>query len=99
TGAGSLAGGITAQGLSEETVGRLFAAVMAIIAVMMLRTLNRRDTPVGVSASPEFLGGTYDDLESGGKVTYQVRRLPVALIASFIAGNVSSLLGIGGGVI
>jgi uncharacterized protein len=32
-------------------------------------------------------------------VTYRVRRLPVALAASFIAGNVSSLLGIGGGVI
>jgi uncharacterized membrane protein YfcA len=28
-----------------------------------------------------------------------VKRLPVALFASFIAGNVSSLLGIGGGII
>jgi uncharacterized membrane protein YfcA len=32
-------------------------------------------------------------------VTYRVKRLPVALAASFIAGNVSSFLGIGGGVI
>jgi uncharacterized membrane protein YfcA len=99
TAAGSLAGGITAQLLSEETVRQLFAVVMAIIAVTMLRTLNRRNPLAGVSGSPGFLGGTYDDLESGGKVTYQVKRLPVALIASFIAGNVSSLLGIGGGVI
>jgi uncharacterized membrane protein YfcA len=32
-------------------------------------------------------------------VTYRVKRLPLALVASFVAGNVSSLLGLGGGVI
>ncbi len=32
-------------------------------------------------------------------VTYRVKRLPAALAASFVAGNVSSLLGIGGGII
>src|SRR3989442_13796621 len=32
-------------------------------------------------------------------VTYRIKRLPVALIASFVAGNISSLLGIGGGII
>ena len=30
---------------------------------------------------------------------YRIKRLPLALGASFVAGNVSSLLGIGGGVI
>ena len=44
TAAGSLAGGITAQLLSEDTVRRLFAAVMAVIAVLMLRTLNQKNT-------------------------------------------------------
>src|SRR6476661_2199899 len=44
TAAGSLAGGITAQGLDEQTIRRLFAAAMAIIAVVMLRSLNRRNT-------------------------------------------------------
>src|SRR5882672_8411644 len=32
-------------------------------------------------------------------VTYRAKRLPVALVASFVAGNMSSLLGIGGGFI
>src|SRR5919199_5474555 len=31
--------------------------------------------------------------------TYRVKRVPVALVASFLAGNVSSLLGIGGGIV
>jgi uncharacterized membrane protein YfcA len=45
------------------------------------------------------LGGRYVEQESGGVVCYRVKRLPLAMFASFVAGNVSSLLGIGGGVI
>jgi uncharacterized membrane protein YfcA len=50
-------------------------------------------------ADPGALGGRYHEEESGGTVTYRVRRLPLAIVTSFVAGNVSSLLGIGGGVI
>jgi uncharacterized membrane protein YfcA len=32
-------------------------------------------------------------------VTYRVKRMPVALLSSFAAGNVSALLGLGGGVL
>jgi uncharacterized membrane protein YfcA len=32
-------------------------------------------------------------------VTYRIKRLPLALTASFVAGNVSSLLGLGGGIV
>jgi uncharacterized membrane protein YfcA len=99
TAAGSLAGGITAQLLSEDTVRRVFAAVMAIIAILMLRTLDQRNTVAGTSVDPGLLGGRYDDAQSGEVVTYRVKRLPLALIASFVAGNVSALLGLGGGVI
>jgi uncharacterized membrane protein YfcA len=99
TAAGSLAGGITAQLLSEDTIRRLFAAMMAVIALLMLRTLNQRVTIPGTSVDPGLLGGQFEDLQSGGLVTYRVKRLPLALVASFVAGNVSSLLGIGGGVI
>jgi len=45
------------------------------------------------------LGGRFYEEESGGVVAYRIKRVPLALFASFIAGNVSSLLGIGGGVI
>jgi uncharacterized membrane protein YfcA len=99
TAAGSLLGGITAQRLAAETVRRLFAVVMTIVAVIMLSRLNRRNVIAGDAADPGVLGGRYQEEESGGVVTYRVKRLPVALAASFIAGNVSSLLGIGGGVI
>src|SRR5207237_3734582 len=41
--------------------------------------------------------GRVFDAETGATVVYRIRRLPLAVVVSFIAGNVSSLLGIGGG--
>jgi len=64
-----------------------------------LSRLNKRNILTGDSVDVGRLGGRYEDEESGGVVSYRVTRLPVALIASFVAGNVSSLLGIGGGII
>ena len=40
-----------------------------------------------------------NEQETTAQETYDVRRLPVALIASLVAGNVSGLLGIGGGIV
>jgi len=59
---------------------------------------NRRNV-LDPAVDPGRLGGQFHEDESGGLVTYRVKRLPIALAASFVAGNVSSLLGIGGGVI
>ena len=44
------------------------------------------------------LGARYHDESEGGLVSYRVERLPAALGISFLAGNLSGLLGIGGGV-
>jgi uncharacterized protein len=96
---GSLLGGVTAQLLSQGTLQRLFGLVSAVVATIMLGRLQRRNVILDPSADPGALGGRFHDDESGGTVTYRVKRLPVALVASFVAGNVSSLLGIGGGVI
>src|SRR5436190_5296919 len=97
--AGSLMGGVTAQLLSQSTLQKLFGIVAAIVAVIMLSRLQRRNVILDPSADPGILGGRFHEDESGGTVTYRVKRLPVALVAAFIAGNVSSLLGIGGGFI
>jgi uncharacterized membrane protein YfcA len=98
TAAGSLLGGITAQYLSARLVERIFALVTALVGGTMLLRINRRNIMAG-DVDGGRLGGRYVDQESGGRVTYRVKRLPLALLASFVAGNVSSLLGIGGGVI
>src|SRR5262249_2074555 len=99
TAAGSLLGGVTAQLLAQSTLQKLFAVTTVIVAVIMLSRLQRRNVILDPSVDPGILGGRFYEAESGATVTYRVKRLPVAIAASFIAGNLSSLLGIGGGFI
>jgi uncharacterized membrane protein YfcA len=99
TAAGSLLGGVTAQILAPSTLERLFGIVSAAVAVIMLSRLQRRNVILDSSVDPGPLGGRYYEEESGTMVVYRVKHLPIGLLASFVAGNVSSLVGIGGGVI
>jgi len=97
--AGSLLGGLTADLFSEATLQRLFGLVTLLAAGSVLGRVNRRNVLLNPAAEPGLLGGRFHEAESGGLVTYRVKRLPLGLLASFAAGNVSSLLGVGGGVI
>ena len=97
--AGSLLGGVTAQFLAQSTLQKLFGIVAAVVAVVMVSRIGRRNVILDQAADPGVLGGRFYDEDSGGVVAYRVKRLAVALFASFLAGDVSSLLGIGGGVI
>jgi len=96
---GSLLGGITAQLVAESVLHRLFGVVAIAVAAVMLGRVNKRNVILDPAVDPGRLGGRFYEEESGGIVTYRMKRLPLALFASFIAGNVSSLLGIGGGII
>jgi uncharacterized protein len=99
TAAGSFLGGVTAQFVSQSVLQRLFGVVAVVVALIMLSRLRRRNVILDPAADPGVLGGRYHEAESGCSVTYRVKRLPLAVAASFVAGNVSSLLGIGGGII
>jgi uncharacterized membrane protein YfcA len=99
TAGGSFLGGVTAQLVAQSVLQRLFGLVAAAVAIIMLSRIKRRNVILDPGADPGVLGGRYYEDESGATVTYQVKRLPVAVTASFLAGNVSSLLGIGGGII
>src|SRR4030095_7978926 len=68
------------------------------VAFVMLSGINRRNI-LASSVDPGRLGGAFYDAESGSMVSYRIKRLPVALGAYFFAGNFSSLLGLGGGII
>jgi uncharacterized membrane protein YfcA len=85
--------------LSPATLQRLFGIVCLLSAAAMLTRLERRNVIVDNEAEPGTLGGRYHEEESGGTVTYRVRRMPLAMVVSFVAGSVSSLLGIGGGIL
>jgi uncharacterized membrane protein YfcA len=97
TAAGGLAGGLTAYMLSPRTLQMLFAAVTGAIGLVTIARLAHAE-PAGV-ADPGSLGGSYRDEYLHEQVTYRVQRLPVAVLASLVAGNVSTLLGVGGGIV
>jgi uncharacterized membrane protein YfcA len=96
---GGLAGGLTALTLSHRALSTLFGIVATLIAVVMLRQRNELVTVLDETADPGWLGGRFYSYERARQVTYRVKRLPVALGMSFLAGNVSGLLGIGGGIL
>lgn len=99
TAAGGLVGGLSANLLSNRALHILFGIVTAVSGLTMLGRLGLRNVSLDPAADPGRLGGRYYEEESGGEVTYRVKRLPVALAASFVAGNISTLLGLGGGII
>jgi uncharacterized membrane protein YfcA len=99
TAAGSFLGGITAQFVAQSVLQKLFGFVAAAVAIVMLTRLQRRNVILDPTIDPGVLGGRFYEAESRCVVAYRVKRLPLAVVASFLAGNVSSLLGIGGGII
>ncbi|MBA2302334.1 MAG: sulfite exporter TauE/SafE family protein [Acidobacteria bacterium] len=97
--AGGLIGAETVDALSLRTLSLIFAVVTAVIAVVMLTRLDRRNVILDDTIDPGTLGGRYYEKESGRRIAYRLRRLPAALGISFSGGILSGLLGIGGGIL
>ena len=91
---GALTGGVIAGYLPDRVLAALFAALLAYTALTMLRRLlggsgATEDAAPGDPAAPD--GPTAPG--------YRGQRVPVAVGGSFLAGNVSGLLGVGGGIV
>jgi uncharacterized membrane protein YfcA len=113
TALGAISGGLAAGWLAPRTLEGLFALVLLPTAYFMGKgrteagagTIDARAglLPVpGDGSTAETvgaLGACYLDESEGRPVCYRVRRLWAGLGVSFLAGNVSGLLGIGGGTI
>jgi hypothetical protein len=95
---GGLAAGLTAQHLSQRTLTIVFVAVTAAIGLVTFLRRDRRNV-LEPAIDPGHLGGRFHDPDTQLDVVYRVKRVPLALVVSFVAGNVSGLLGIGGGVL
>jgi uncharacterized membrane protein YfcA len=97
--AGGVAAAITVTYISDTALERGFAILAALTAILVLTRLDQRNVPLDAGADPGVLGGRFFEEESRREVAYRVRRLPVALAISFVAGNVSAAFGIGGGIL
>lgn len=95
---GGLIAGITVERLSKGRLSFIFGVVTAVIAILMVTRLEKRNV-LSADTDTGLLGGRYYENESGREIAYRVKRLPVALFASLLAGAVSGTLGIGGGIL
>jgi uncharacterized membrane protein YfcA len=99
TAAGGLSGGLLAQLVPARLLQLLFVTTIGAVALQLFTRLNRRNVLTDGLEDPGVLGGRFHDAEAGCAVVYRVKRLPVGLLASYIAGLLSTMLGIGGGII
>jgi uncharacterized membrane protein YfcA len=98
TAAGGLLGGLTAHMLSASTLQVLFGALALVVGIAVFRRAKQEEPRTDCDGEIGRLGGRFVD-ERGFEVCYRVKRLPIGLLVSFVAGNISTLLGVGGGII
>ena len=91
---GALTGAVIAGFLPERLLAGLFAALLAYTAFTMARGLLRRG-----DASDEDVQLDPAAPDGPEAPAYRSRRLPASVGGSFLAGNVSGLLGVGGGIV
>ena len=92
---GALAGGFTGVLLAPSLLYGIFGFVLIYVAFSMRRIPREEHR----ASKTGILKTSYVDPLSGKLVEYGVDKLPVGMGASFFAGSISGLLGIGGGII
>jgi uncharacterized membrane protein YfcA len=106
TSTGAILGGLTAAYLSATVLEAMFAVVLLPTAWFMWRgredqghdATSAIDATHASARQPGPLDAEFFDESLGRTVSYHVIRLWAGLLVSFFAGNLSGLLGIGGGV-
>lgn len=94
--AGAIAGGLTATILSGAVLARIFGVLLLMVAAFMAARSRFPSGPHPLGKG--IIPGAFFDEKTGETVEYSVHRLPAVMAVSLIAGNISGLLGVGGGI-
>jgi uncharacterized membrane protein YfcA len=95
--AGAILGGITANHLSATVLTKLFSGLLFIVALIMMWRA-RQHNGKEILYTNGVLAGSFIDNANGESVMYTVKKVPAVMCVSLVAGNVSGLLGVGGGI-
>jgi uncharacterized membrane protein YfcA len=102
---GAIAGAVVATRVPSRFLAAVFAIVISISAYRMLATTPGAESPdqAPVESEPQGIEsrfrGEYFEPSTGDLVRYRITHLPQGVAASTLAGLVSGLLGVGGGII
>jgi uncharacterized membrane protein YfcA len=97
TSIGGMGGGLAASLFTTQQLFLLFGTILGVMGVAMLRRSGTRNVIPDLSVDPGRLGGRLQ--EGDTTYVYRVKRLPLAYGASLVAGSISGLLGLGGGIV
>ena len=95
---GSIVGALIAIYLDQAIIASIFAIVLIYSAHYMHRRPARTVQVDGARSHP-YLSERYIDPGTVKEVSYEVHHLPRSLAACFLVGNLSSMLGVGGGTL
>jgi uncharacterized protein len=95
--AGALVGGFVGATLSKGVLSAVFGGVMIAVSFYLVFGKRAVQAPIAHDEDLGLLGHSYYDRSLQTVVSYRVRRLPVGMTVSGVAGAVSGLLGVGGG--
>lgn len=96
TSVGGIFGGLLAASLSTRALYGLFAGTLAVMGAVVALRSGRRNV-LDSNEDPGPLGGRL--LEGENAFVYRPTRLGLGMVASWVAGAVSGLLGVGGGIV
>lgn len=94
---GAILGGMTANYLSANVLTKLFSGLLFLVALIMIWRIRQSNGKELINTNG-VLSGTFIDDASGESITYTVMKVPAVMCVSLVAGNVSGLLGVGGGI-
>jgi uncharacterized protein len=110
TSLGAIVGGLTVAHMDPKFLEGMFAVVLLPTAFLMWRgktenaesanadSTSKKEKVVSVDSDLGLLGQRYFDPLLGRDVAYRIERLPGGMAISLVAGMLSGMLGIGGGV-
>jgi uncharacterized membrane protein YfcA len=99
TASGGIVGGYVAGLLDARVLAAMFGVVLVLVALQMLRGTRR--APVELVGEPTGLefDSSFVEPTTGQETAYRARRVGLGTAISLVAGAISGLLGIGGGVV
>ncbi len=96
---GAVLGGLVANQVPGDTLRIIFSIFLLCMAAVMYWKSRSGKENIYPPTAETRISGVYIDPACGESVSYGVRRLGAGMGISFLAGNMSGLLGVGGGII